>query len=110
ALGFAYGTVHRQRAAYRLATETSDYTHASHRGRGDGRRLYGELFDVLAALGYYNAYAGITLPNDASEAFHSALGFAHIGVFPAVGYKFGAWRDTSWWHRPLRAGAPAVER
>jgi len=105
-LGFAYGTVHRQRAAYQRSAETSVYTHEEHRGKGVGRCLYAFLFKRLAALGYYNAYAGITLPNDASVAFHEATGFRHIGVFPKVGFKFGEWRDTSWWHRPLKPGKP----
>ena len=105
-LGFAYGTVHRQRAAYQRSAETSVYVHEAHRGKGVATRLYARLFERLADLGYFNAYAGITLPNDASVAFHAAAGFAHIGVFPAVGFKFGEWRDTSWWHRQLRTGKP----
>ncbi|MEL7450975.1 MAG: N-acetyltransferase family protein [Pseudomonadota bacterium] len=106
-LGFAYGTVHRHRAAYQRSAETSVYVHEAHRGKGVARQLYERLFERLAELGYYNAYAGITLPNDASVAFHAATGFSHIGVFPAVGFKFGEWRDTSWWHRQLRTGKPA---
>ncbi len=105
-LGFAYGTVHRQRAAYQRSAETSVYVHEAHRGKGVATRLYARLFERLADLGYFNAYAGITLPNDASVAFHAAAGFAHIGVFPAVGFKFGEWRDTSCWHRQLRPGKP----
>ncbi len=106
-LGFAYGTVHRQRAAYRRSAETSVYVHEAQRGKGVATELYRHPFERLAHLGYYTAYAGITLPNDASVAFHAAAGFSHIGVFPAVGFKFGEWRDTSWWHRQLRPGKPA---
>jgi phosphinothricin acetyltransferase len=106
--GYAYGTVHRERAAYRWSAETSVYVDPRFHGHGIGRRLYEQLFGDLAARGYCNAYAGITLPNDASVALHRKVGFAPIGVFPRVGFKFGAWHDVSWWHRPLRdpAGEP----
>lgn len=104
--GYAYGTAHRGRHAYRFSTEVSVYVHAGHRGSGVGRRLYDRLFERLAELGYYHAYAGITLPNDGSTGLHGAVGFRHIGTFPKVGFKFGAWHDVSWWHRPLRPGVP----
>ena len=45
------------------------------------------LFKVLKSLGYYNAYAGISLPNPASVAFHEKMGFWKIGVFEDTGYK-----------------------
>ncbi|NNE43374.1 MAG: N-acetyltransferase [Gemmatimonadetes bacterium] len=104
--GYAYGTAHRARPAYRFATETAVYISAAHRGRGIARQLYDALFPRLAARGYYNAYAGVVVPNDASEALHRAVGFKRIGVFPAVGYKFGEWHDVSWWHRKLRNDSP----
>lgn len=104
--GYAYGSPHRDRAAYRWSVEVSAYVHADFHRRGIARALYGRLFDDLAARGYCQAYAGITLPNDASVALHRALGFAPIGVFPRVGYKRGAWHDVMWLHRELRAGAP----
>lgn len=108
--GYAYGTSHRARHAYRYSTEVSVYIHEAHRGRGVGRRLYQRLFDELAALGYYHAYAGITLPNEGSTRLHAAVGFRHIGTFPRVGFKFGAWHDVSWWHRVLREGTPLEDR
>lgn len=63
---------------------------------------------VLAGLvvqGFRNAYAGITLPNPASECFHAALGFTPVGVYRGIGYKQGAWHDVIWLERPL---APRV--
>jgi phosphinothricin acetyltransferase len=104
--GYAYGTAHRARHAYRFSTEVSVYVHAAHRGRGVGRVLYERLFERLAELGYYHAFAGITVPNDGSISLHRAVGFHHVGTFPQVGFKFGGWHDVSWWHRPLRAGTP----
>jgi phosphinothricin acetyltransferase len=105
-VGYAYGTSHRARHAYRFSTETSVYLDPAHRGLGLGKRLYERLFEDLVARGYCNAYAGIALPNEGSVALHRSVGFQAIGVFPRVGFKFGAWHDVSWWHRPLRDRPP----
>lgn len=100
--GYAYGTSHRERAAYRWSVETSAYLDPAFHRRGVARALYFALFDALRARGYCNAYAGIALPNDASIALHRNVGFEPIGVFRAVGRKFDAWHDVSWWQRRLR--------
>lgn len=105
--GYAYGGPHRARAAYRFATEVSVYVHEQHRGTGLGVRLYEELFAALAARGYFQAYAGITQPNEPSSRLHRRVGFNHVGTFPRVGYKFDAWHDVAWWHRTLRDGNPS---
>ena len=105
--GYAYGTTHRERAAYRWCTEVSVYVAAPARGRGIGRGLYRELLPRLAARGYVNAYAGIALPNPASVALHEALGFTPIGVYPRIGWKRGAWHDVGWWY--LRLANPQGE-
>jgi phosphinothricin acetyltransferase len=104
--GYAYASQHRERAAYQWSVDVSAYTAAESRRRGLARRLYVALLGMLADLGYYSAFAGIALPNEASEAFHEALGFKPIGVYRKVGYKLGAWRDVGWWARPLREYAP----
>jgi phosphinothricin acetyltransferase len=105
--GYAYGGTHRERAAYRWSVETSAYVDPRFRRQGIGTALYVALFDALAARGYCNAYAGITLPNAASAALHRSVGFEPIGVFKSVGYKFGAWQDVAWLQRRLRDGPPA---
>jgi L-amino acid N-acyltransferase YncA len=99
--GFAYAGTHRARAAYRWSVEVSVYVHAEHRGQGVGRQLYETLFPLLSRQGLTLAVAGITLPNDASVALHEAVGFQPIGVYGAIGFKAGAWRDVSWWQRRL---------
>jgi phosphinothricin acetyltransferase len=63
--------------------------------------LYVALCEILKAQGYYNAYAGITLPNPASVGLHEALGFQPVGVYRSVGYKKGAWHDVGWWQKVL---------
>jgi len=101
--GFAYATTHRVRAAYQWSVETSVYVHGSFRRAGVGRGLYTSLFAILAAQGFVNAYAGITLPNPSSVALHELMGFLPVGVYRGIGYKTGAWHDVGWWHLLLRA-------
>ena len=105
-LGYAYGSSFRSRAAYQWSVETSAYVGAAHHGQGVGKTLYARLLSVLADKGYCTAYAGITLPNEASVRLHRALGFVDVGVFRRAGRKFSAWHDVSWWQRPLRDEPP----
>lgn len=100
--GYAYASSHRDRAAYQWSVEVSAYTHPQYRRAGIARALYEQLFLMLAGQGYYNAYAGITLPNDASVGFHAALGFEPIGVYRKIGFKHGQWHDVAWFARALR--------
>lgn len=104
--GYAYASSFRPRAAYRWSVEMSAYLAPAHRGRGVARALYERLIEILVEKGYCTAYAGITLPNEASVRFHQALGFTSVGVFRRAGRKFGAWHDVSWWQRPLRDEPP----
>jgi len=107
-LGYAYGSSHRERPAYRWSAEVSAYVHPGHHRQGIGRALYRRLFEDLAGMGFCNAYAGITLPNESSVALHTGVGFESVGVFRRVGWKFGAWHDVAWFQRPLR-DAPFAE-
>jgi phosphinothricin acetyltransferase len=99
--GFAYAYPHRDRASYRWSIDTSVYVKDGYRRAGIARRLYEALFEILRAQGYYNAFAGIALPNDVSVAFHHRLGFSDIGIYRNAGYKLGAWHDTIWMQREL---------
>ena len=107
-VGYAYGGVHRERAAYRFSTEVSAYIDERHRRKGIGRALYARLFDDLAAKGYCEAFAGITYPNDASVGLHAAVGFTMIGIFKRIGWKFDTWHDVAWMQRTLRVGSPVA--
>lgn len=62
----------------------------------------------LAERGFCHAYAGTTLPNDASVKLHTAMGFTPIGVFRSVGWKFGRWHDVAWLQKALRESPPAM--
>ena len=100
-LGYAYGGRHRGRPAYRFSVEVSVYLDEDATGQGLGRRLMTALLDDLASRGFNTALAGTTLPNPASIALFTALGFEEIGVFHRVGFKFGGWHDVSWWEKRL---------
>ena len=65
--GYVYARPFRERAAYRWSVEVTVYVHASHRGKGVARALYAALFRILRLQGYYKTYAGVTVPNAASE-------------------------------------------
>jgi len=107
--GYAYASKHRVRAAYQWSVDASVYIHEDYRRLGIGRGLYASLFSILAAQGFYNAYAGITLPNPGSVALHEAVGFQPIGVYRHVGYKLGAWHDVGWWGLALRQDAASPD-
>jgi L-amino acid N-acyltransferase YncA len=100
--GYAYATRHRVRAGYRWSVDVSVYVHTDFRRCGIGRGLYVSLLQILTAQGFFNAYAGITLPNPGSVGLHESVGFQPIGVYRRVGFKLGAWHDVGWWHRALR--------
>ena len=84
--GYAYASRHRERAAYQWAVEASAYVRDTVHRKGVGRRLYESLFRVLALQGYQRAFAGITLPNEASVELDGAgPGVAEIDLSEAPG-------------------------
>jgi phosphinothricin acetyltransferase len=99
--GYVYASQHRERAAYRWAVDVAVYIAAASHRRGLGRALYTSLFAILREQGFFQAYAGITLPNPGSEGLHRAVGFQPVAVFPHVGYKLGRWLDVGWWRLQL---------
>jgi L-amino acid N-acyltransferase YncA len=100
--GYAYASRHRVRGAYQWSVDTSIYIAEDHRRRHIGRGLYTSLFAILAAQGYFNAFAGIALPNPASVALHESMGFEPIGVYRRVGFKLDRWHDVGWWQLSLK--------
>ncbi|MBA3855680.1 MAG: N-acetyltransferase [Cyanobacteria bacterium PR.3.49] len=101
-VAFAYAGQHMERAAYRFSANVSVYVKEGFHGTGKGKALYGILIPLLRKQGFCNAFAGITMPNAASEALHKSLGFYQTGLYKNVGYKFQKWHDVSWWQLPLR--------
>jgi L-amino acid N-acyltransferase YncA len=105
-IGYAYGSSHRERAAYRWAAAAAIYIQADAHRAGVGRALYTRLFDRLRDIGLWTVCAGVTEPNPASIGLHRAMGFVPVGTYRRIGWKQGAWRDVSWWQLDLRPGEP----
>jgi L-amino acid N-acyltransferase YncA len=103
-VGYAYGGPYRSREAWRWSCETSVYLETGRRRGGGGRALYEALLERLTARGFRTAIGVMTLPNDASEGLHRAMGFAAVGVHPRIGWKFGAWHDVAFAQRALGPG------
>ena len=99
--GYAYATPHRSREAYKHSVETSVYIRDESREKGIGKKLYRELFSKLKDKGFHCAFAGIALPNAASEALHQSVGFKPIGIFEEIGFKHNTWHNVSWWQRRI---------
>jgi len=100
-VGYAYASTHNERAAYRWSVDVAVYVGSEVHRRGVGTALYASLFEILALQNIRNVYAGITLPNAASEGMHSRAGLRLVGTYHHVGYKFGAWHDVAWFERAI---------
>ena len=95
--GYAYASKHHERLAFKWAVDVSIYVRQDWMNKGIGKKLYAELLSVLKLQGYYNAYAAICIPNEASVSIHEYFGFKKIGHFNNAGNKFGRWYDIGWW-------------
>ena len=95
-IAFAYGAPMHPHDAYRWSCELTVYVdcHRLHEGIGSG--LYRRMLALMRRMGYLHAYACITADNKASIAMHERFGFRHVGLYPAIGYKAGAWHDVAW--------------
>ena len=105
-VGYCYAGPFRPRVGYRYTLEDSVYVAASEVGRGIGRALLQPLLVRCSALGYRQMVAVIGgRETVASIRLHEALGFAHVGVLAAVGFKFGRWIDILLMQRALGPGS-----
>lgn len=100
-LGYAYGSLPFERAAYQWSAECSIYLCPEVWGKGIGKKLYAALEQLLQKQGYRKVYAIITTANEPSVAFHQAVGFRHTATMPDCGYKFGKWYGTIWMEKDL---------
>src|SRR6478609_2645884 len=106
--GYAYAGLYRTRPAYRFTLEDSVYVAPEAQRRGIGRALLAALIEASAARGFRQMIAVIgDSEQAASIALHAALGFAPIGTFANVGFKFGRWLDTVLMQRALGPGGSA---
>ena len=107
-LGYAYAGPFVGRAAYGWSAELTMYLAPDRRGRGLGRKLYGELEAALAEMGITNLYACIGLPEEEDEYltrdsvdFHRRLGWRLAGEFRQCGCKFGRWYNMVWMEKHI---------
>jgi L-amino acid N-acyltransferase YncA len=95
-VGYAYGSMHRDRTAYRWSPEATVYMNEDFHRKGIARILYTVLFEIMKMQGYYSVYAGVLATNTKSVEFHRAMGFEDIGLFKNIGYKLGEWHTNLW--------------
>jgi phosphinothricin acetyltransferase len=100
-IGYASTSPFAVKAAYETSVEVSVYLASGQTGRGVGSALYTALFASVADEDLHRAYAGITLPNDASIALHRRFGFTEVGVYREVGRKLGRYHDVLRMQREL---------
>lgn len=108
-LGYAYLSSFHARAAYGWCAETSIYLDREVRGKGIGRKLYGELERIAKLQGLLNLNACIAFApggedphlTNASVAFHEHLGYHLNGHFHRCGYKFHTWYDMVWMEKTI---------
>lgn len=108
-LGFAtYGTF-RAWPAYKYTVEHSIYVERDHRGAGLGRLLLERLIDMAEDQGIHAMVGGIDVENAASIALHTRLDFEHAGTIREAAFKFGRWRDLSFFQRVLSTPSHPVD-
>jgi L-amino acid N-acyltransferase YncA len=107
-LGYAYANHFRPRKAYRFCVEDSVYLAGDAKGQGLGRLLLAELMARCEAVGARQMLAVIgDSQNLGSVGVHRTLGFEHVGVMKAAGWKFNRWLDVVIMQKALGLGATA---
>ena len=105
-LGYAYANHFRPRKAYRFCLEDSVYLAPEAQGQGLGRLLLAELLTRSEATGARQMLAVIgDSANLGSIGVHRTLGFEHIGVMKAAGWKFDRWLDVVIMQKALGQGS-----
>nr|WP_315246096.1 GNAT family N-acetyltransferase [uncultured Albidiferax sp.] len=103
-LGFAYCNWFKPRPAYRFSAEDSVYLAPDSGGKGWGRLLLAELAAQAERVGVRKLIAVIgDSANAGSIGVHQSMGFTHVGVLRACGWKFGRWLDVVMMEKALGA-------
>jgi phosphinothricin acetyltransferase len=100
-LGYAYGSLPFERAAYQWCAEASIYLRPAAQGKGIGKALYAVLEELLILQGYKTVYAIITTANIDSRKFHEKVGYRFTAQMPDCGFKLGRWHGTVWMEKTL---------
>ena len=105
-VGFAYANPFRPRRAFRFCLEDSVYLTVDAQGQGLGKLLLVELMARCEALGARQMMAVIgDSQNLGSIGLHRNMGFEHVGVMKASGWKSGRWLDVVIMQKAMGAGA-----
>lgn len=105
-IGFAYCNWFKLRPAYRYSAEDSVYLSPEAQRCGLGRALLIELAARAEAAGVRKLIAVIgDSANAGSIGVHRSVGFEHVGVLTACGWKFNQWLDVVLMEKVLGAGA-----
>jgi phosphinothricin acetyltransferase len=100
-VGFGTFGKFRERIAYRFSVEHSVYVNHRYHGKGIGRALLNDLISTATDRGFHTMIAGIDSSNAGSIEFHRKLGFAEVGTFRDVGFKFDRWLHVTFMQRML---------
>jgi len=101
-LGFAYCNWFRPRAAFRFSAEDSIYMAPNAHQKGLGRALLSELCRHAEQVGIRKMIAVIgDSANAGSIGVHRSLGFSHVGIVTACGWKFDRWLDMVFMEKSL---------
>jgi phosphinothricin acetyltransferase len=92
-VGFGSFGEFRAWPCYRHTVEHSVHVRSDRRGSGIGRALVVDLIQRGKDMGKHVMIAGVDAENTASIGLHQSLGFAVVGRFHEVGFKFGRWLD-----------------
>ena len=90
-VGYAYASVYRPRFAYRFTCEDTVYLAPGEVGKGIGSLLLGETIRRAQVFGFKQMIAVIADEVGASVRLHEKHGFAVLGRFPDLGFKFDRW-------------------
>ncbi|MDB5366617.1 MAG: GCN5-related N-acetyltransferase [Rhodospirillales bacterium] len=108
-VGFAYVGPFRARSAYRFTVEDSVYVDPDWQGRGVGRALLQRLIEDCTGAGFRQMVAVVGgTDNHPSIGLHKTCGFAQVGGFQNIGFKFGRWAGIVFLQRELGAGASTL--
>ena len=94
--GYAYASGYRSRVSYRWSREVSVYVHPDFHRKKVAQALYTSLNEIVKYQGIANLLAIITLPNQASVAFHEQIGYYKCAEFSKVGFKLNQWQNVGW--------------
>lgn len=94
-MGFGSYGQFRMRPAYKYTVENSLYIHRDYRGQGLGKLLLEQIIKHAIAQQLHSIIAVIDADNELSISLHQKFGFAHVGTFREVGFKFGRWLDAA---------------